>query len=194
MSGTRRRFFSGCGGVWSGVVSGYTERCAAARRRIHSNQPRENENGRHHSPYGSHGPHPAQARAVLRDQALPMVTPDVADLAHENGWEREGLPRRRRAGEEKIARLRPLMRGGTTEAAPGRRFRCSRATACVWCSRTGCRSRLPCTGMVWKYPLSRTACLTSARSRSRQARNMSTNSQCTRKARSSTTRTAPCRR
>jgi len=29
---------------------------------------------------------------------------------------------------------------------------------------------------------------------SRQARNMSTNSQCTRKARSSTTRTAPCRR
>jgi len=100
MSGTRRRFFQDAAVFGAGLFGLHgTLRGSTPKNTFQS--PRENENGRHHSPYGSHGPHPAQARAVLRDQALPMVTPDVADLAHENGWEREGLPRRRRAGEEK---------------------------------------------------------------------------------------------
>src|SRR6202521_5556546 len=82
MSGTRRRFFQNAAGVVTGLFGlGETLRAGTPESTFQS--PRENENGRHHSPYGSHGPHPAQARAVVRNHALPMVTPDVADLAPE---------------------------------------------------------------------------------------------------------------
>jgi len=82
MSGTRRRFFQDAAAFGAGMF-GLRETLRAGTPESTLQSPRENENGRHHSPYGSHGPHPAQARAVARDHALPMVTPDVADLAHE---------------------------------------------------------------------------------------------------------------
>ena len=82
MSGTRRRFFQDAAAFGAGMF-GLRETLRAGTPESTLQSPRENENGRHHSPYGSHGPHPAQARAVVRDHALPMVTPDVADLAHE---------------------------------------------------------------------------------------------------------------
>jgi FtsP/CotA-like multicopper oxidase with cupredoxin domain len=82
MSGTRRRFFQDAA-VFAAGLFGLRETLHAGKPESTLQSPRENENGRHHSPYGSHGPHPAQARAVVRDHALPMVTPDVADLAHE---------------------------------------------------------------------------------------------------------------
>src|SRR5260370_33924410 len=82
MTGSRRRFFQNAAGVVTGLFSlGETLRAGTPESTFQS--PRQNENGRHHSPYGSHGPHPARARAVVRDHALPMVAPDVADLAHE---------------------------------------------------------------------------------------------------------------
>ena len=82
MSGTRRKFFQDAA-VFGAGLFGLRETLHAGTPESTLQSPRENENGRHHSPYGSHGPHPAQARAVARDHALPMVTPDVADLAHE---------------------------------------------------------------------------------------------------------------
>jgi len=81
MSGTRRRFFQDAAVLGAGLF-GLRETLHAGTPESTLQSPRENENGRH-PPYGSHGPHPAQARAVVRDHALPMVTPDVAALAHE---------------------------------------------------------------------------------------------------------------
>jgi FtsP/CotA-like multicopper oxidase with cupredoxin domain len=82
MSGTRRRFFQDAA-VFGAGLFGLRGTLRAGTPASTFQSTRENENGRHHSPYGSHGPHPAQARAVVGDHALPMVTPDVADLAHE---------------------------------------------------------------------------------------------------------------
>jgi FtsP/CotA-like multicopper oxidase with cupredoxin domain len=79
MSGTRRKFFQDAA-VFGAGLFGLRETLRADAPENALQTPRENENGRHHSPYGSHGPH---AKAVVREQALPMVTPDVADLAHE---------------------------------------------------------------------------------------------------------------
>src|SRR5258707_4471912 len=75
MSGTRRRFFQDAA-VFGAGLFGLRETLHAGTPESTLQSPRENENGRHHSPYGSHGPHPAQARGVVRDHALPMVTPD----------------------------------------------------------------------------------------------------------------------
>jgi FtsP/CotA-like multicopper oxidase with cupredoxin domain len=82
MNGTRRRFFQDAA-VFGAGLFGLRETLRAHTAKNTFQSARENENGRHHSPYASHGPHPAQARAVVRDGTLPMVTPDVADLAHE---------------------------------------------------------------------------------------------------------------
>src|ERR1700732_2617597 len=82
MSGTRRRFFHDAAMFGAGLFGLHgTLRAGTPESTFQS--PRQNENGRHHSPYGSHGPHPAQARALVRDHAGPMVTPNVVDLAHE---------------------------------------------------------------------------------------------------------------
>jgi len=82
MSGTRRRFFQGAAAFGAGLF-GLRETLRAGTPDSTFQTPRQNENGRHHSPYGSHGPHPAPVNAVVRDHALPMVTPDVADLPYE---------------------------------------------------------------------------------------------------------------
>src|SRR2546429_5401513 len=65
MSGTRRRFFQDAA-VFGAGLFGLRETLHAGTPESTLQSPRENENGRHHSPYGSHGPHPAQARAVDR--------------------------------------------------------------------------------------------------------------------------------
>jgi len=82
MSGTRRKFFQDAAVIGAGLFGLRGTLRADATESVFQT-PRENENGRHHSPYGSHGPHGRPAKAVVREQALPMVTPDVADLAHE---------------------------------------------------------------------------------------------------------------
>ena len=65
MSGTRRKFFQDAA-VFGAGLFGLRETLHAGTPESTRQSPRENENGRHHSPYGSHGPHPAQARALHR--------------------------------------------------------------------------------------------------------------------------------
>src|SRR6266852_3933418 len=82
MSCTRRRFFQDAAVLGAGML-GLRETLRASTAGEEFQTPRINENGRHHSPYGSHGPHAAPANAAAHDQALPMNTPDLAALAHE---------------------------------------------------------------------------------------------------------------
>lgn len=78
----RRRFFQNAAALGAGLL-GLCETLRAGTPENELQTPHENERGRHHSPYGSHGPHPATASRTAREQPLPMVTPDVTDLAHE---------------------------------------------------------------------------------------------------------------
>ena len=78
----RRRFFQNAAVFGAGFL-GLRETLRAGTPESGLQTPHENERGRHHSPYGSPGAHPATASQTARDHALPMVTPDVADLAHE---------------------------------------------------------------------------------------------------------------
>ena len=82
MSGTRRRFFQDAAAFGAGLF-GLSEALRAGTPGNIAQSPHENERARHHSPYGSYGPHQAQAKAAMRDHALSMVTPDVPDLPHE---------------------------------------------------------------------------------------------------------------
>ena len=82
MSGTRRRFFQDAAAFGAGLF-GLSEALRAGTPGNIAQSPHENERARHHSPYGSYGPHQAQSKAAMRDHALSMVTPDVPDLPHE---------------------------------------------------------------------------------------------------------------
>jgi FtsP/CotA-like multicopper oxidase with cupredoxin domain len=81
MNGRRRKFFQDAV-VFGAGLFGLRGALRAGTPENALQTPRENENGRHHSPYGSHGPHPAAVNLPVREHPLPMVTPDVADLPH----------------------------------------------------------------------------------------------------------------
>jgi FtsP/CotA-like multicopper oxidase with cupredoxin domain len=82
MSGTRRRFFQDSA-VFGAGLFGLRETLRADIPGESLQSPRQNENGRHHSPYGSKGPHHTKENTLVHERALPMATPDLADLAHE---------------------------------------------------------------------------------------------------------------
>jgi len=82
MSGTRRRFFQDAAAIGAGLL-GLSETLRAGTPRGELQTPGKNESGRHHSPYGSHGPHKATANALAPDHPLAMVTPDLADVPYE---------------------------------------------------------------------------------------------------------------
>jgi FtsP/CotA-like multicopper oxidase with cupredoxin domain len=82
MSGTRRRFFHDAALFGAGLF-GLRETLRAGTLEGGFQSPRENENGRHHSPYGNKGPHPAKENLLVHERALPMATPDLTDLPHE---------------------------------------------------------------------------------------------------------------
>jgi FtsP/CotA-like multicopper oxidase with cupredoxin domain len=82
MSGTRRRFFHDAALFGAGLF-GLRETLRAGTLEESFQSPRENENGRHHSPYGSKGPHATPGTALVHEHALPMATPDLTDLPHE---------------------------------------------------------------------------------------------------------------
>jgi FtsP/CotA-like multicopper oxidase with cupredoxin domain len=82
MNGARRKFFQDAAVLGAGLFS-LSDTLRADTPADATQSPRENENGRHHSPYGSRGPHKAAAIPPAREQALPMVTPDISDLPHE---------------------------------------------------------------------------------------------------------------
>jgi FtsP/CotA-like multicopper oxidase with cupredoxin domain len=82
MNGARRKFFQDAAVLGAGLF-GLSESLRADTPHDAMQSPHQNENGRHHSPYGSHEPHPATANLPAPEHALPMVTPDVADLPYE---------------------------------------------------------------------------------------------------------------
>jgi FtsP/CotA-like multicopper oxidase with cupredoxin domain len=82
MSGTRRRFFQDAAVLGAGLL-GLRKTLRADTPGEAPQSPRQNENGRHHSPYGSKGPHPAKESTLVHERALTMATPDLADLPHE---------------------------------------------------------------------------------------------------------------
>jgi FtsP/CotA-like multicopper oxidase with cupredoxin domain len=82
MNGARRKFFQDAAVFGAGLFS-LSDALRADTPAAAAQSPRENESGRHHSPYGDHGPHKAAATPPAREQGLPMVTPDVSDLLHE---------------------------------------------------------------------------------------------------------------
>jgi FtsP/CotA-like multicopper oxidase with cupredoxin domain len=82
MRGTRRRFFQDAAVLGAGLL-GLRKTLRADTPGEAPQSPRQNENGRHHSPYGSKGPHPAKESTLVHERALTMATPDLADLPHE---------------------------------------------------------------------------------------------------------------
>jgi len=82
MSGTRRRFFQDAAAIGAGLL-GLSRTLRASTPGGEFQTAGKNESGRHHSPYGSHGPHKALASVVAPDHPLAMVTPDLADLPYE---------------------------------------------------------------------------------------------------------------
>ncbi len=82
MSGTRRRFFHDAA-VFGAGLFGLGEGLRADTPGEALQSSRQNENGRHHSLYGSKGPHPAKENTLVHERAVPMATPDLADLPHE---------------------------------------------------------------------------------------------------------------
>src|ERR1700740_1012290 len=82
MSGSRRRFFQDAAVFGAGLL-GLRETLRAETQENRFQSPRENENGRHPSPYGSTGPRAAQGKALAPEPALRMEPPDVADLPHQ---------------------------------------------------------------------------------------------------------------
>ena len=82
MSGTRRRFFQNAAVFGAGLL-GLRETLRAGTLEEGLQSPRLNENGRHHSPYGSKGPRGPKENTLAHEHALPMATPDLADLPHE---------------------------------------------------------------------------------------------------------------
>jgi len=82
MSGTRRRFFQDAAAIGAGLL-GLSETLRASTAGDALQTPGKNESGRHHSPYGSHGPHKAPPNVVAPEHPLAMVTPDLADLPYE---------------------------------------------------------------------------------------------------------------
>ncbi len=97
MSGTRRRFIQDAAVLGAGIF-GLGESLAARERKTRevaapgeesgeavgasAQTARENEHGRHHSPYGEHAKR-APKGAGEREAFAPMMTPDIADLPHE---------------------------------------------------------------------------------------------------------------
>jgi FtsP/CotA-like multicopper oxidase with cupredoxin domain len=79
MSGTRRRFFQDAAAFGAGLL-GLSQTLRAATPGGGLQTPGKNESGRHHSPYGSHGPRKAPANVAAPEHPLSMVTPDLADL------------------------------------------------------------------------------------------------------------------
>ena len=80
MSGTRRRFFQDAA-IFGAGLFGLSTSARSATPDGAGQTPRDNETGRHHSPYGEHTKRTAPA--VTRDPFVPMVTPDVADVPYE---------------------------------------------------------------------------------------------------------------
>ncbi|MGC1485266.1 MAG: copper oxidase [Candidatus Acidiferrum sp.] len=80
MSGTRRRFFQDAAFFGAGFL-GFSGALRGSPRANDSQTAREIEQGRHHSPYGSHKK--KEAAPAGPDPFLPMVTPDVPDLPFE---------------------------------------------------------------------------------------------------------------
>jgi hypothetical protein len=78
MSGTRRRFFQDAA-VFGAGLFGLRATLRASTLEDGFQSPRENENGRHHSPYGSKGAHSAAVDALVHERSLPMATPHLAD-------------------------------------------------------------------------------------------------------------------
>ena len=87
MNGARRKFFQDAA-IFGAGIFGFGKSLAAQAREngtvaeAKAQTPRENENGRHHSPYGKHSK-PVMKPAAERDAFAPMTTPDVPDLPHE---------------------------------------------------------------------------------------------------------------
>jgi FtsP/CotA-like multicopper oxidase with cupredoxin domain len=82
MSGTRRRFFQDAAMIGAGLL-GLSETLRAGTLEEGLQSPRLNEIGRHLSPYGSKGPRGPKENTLAHEHALPMATPDLADLPHE---------------------------------------------------------------------------------------------------------------
>jgi FtsP/CotA-like multicopper oxidase with cupredoxin domain len=80
MSGTRRRFFQDAAFFGAGFL-GLTEALRGNTQVSDSQTARSIEQGRHHSPYGSHMKKDVTPPGP--DPFLPMVTPDLADLPYE---------------------------------------------------------------------------------------------------------------
>jgi manganese oxidase len=78
MNGSRRNFFQDAlvlGASWFGL----SKSLAAATLQNGAQTARQNEEGRHHSPYGEHAKHKAK-EPTEGNAFTPMMTPDVADL------------------------------------------------------------------------------------------------------------------
>jgi manganese oxidase len=118
MSGSRRRFFQDAAVVGAGLFGiGETLRAATPENKFQS--PRENEKGRHHSPYGSHPPHPATANLKARDLVVPMITPDVADLPHEMEGGVKVFHLVAEPVKRKLAPFKTIDAWGYNESCPG---------------------------------------------------------------------------
>ena len=114
MSGSRRRFFQDAAIFGAGLL-GMSKSLEAQAEKPMRMDPRE----ANHS-------HPPATGAPM-----PMMTPDVADLPHEMDGSVKVFRLVAEPVKRKSRRSRTLTPGATTEVAPGRQSRCSRATACA---------------------------------------------------------------
>src|SRR6202795_4601748 len=82
MSGNRRRFFQDAAFFGAGLL-GLAESLGGNTPGNDPQTAREIEQGRQHSPHGKHAKKQAAPLPAGPDPFLPMVAPDLADLAHE---------------------------------------------------------------------------------------------------------------
>ncbi len=116
MSGTRRSFFRDAA-AWSAGLLGLSGVVPEAAAGFGGQNARENEAGRHHSPYGE--PHAKHVVTPVRDPFTPMVTPDVPDLPFDMDGAVKVFRLRAEVVKRKIAPFKTIDAWGYNGSCPG---------------------------------------------------------------------------
>src|SRR5712692_4548909 len=171
MSNTRRKFFQDAAVLGAGLFGINSQ----LRARTPESQ--------------SHG---HTARNTPPAASPPMLTPDVPDLPYKMDGATKVFHLIAEPVQCKIAPFKTLDVWGYNGSCPGPTIQVQQGDRVRVFLKTSSPNRLRSTGTDWKFPSSKTASRGSARNPSLRAKPTSTSSPCTRKAPSSTTRTAPC--
>ena len=115
MSGTRRSFLQNAAFFGAGFF-GLTEALRGAPGQTTSQDARQIEEGRHHSPYGSHK---KKTEAPPPEPFVPMVTPDLADLPFEMDGKVKVFRLAAEPVKRKIAPFKTIDAWGYNGSCPG---------------------------------------------------------------------------